>query len=187
MRGSRAAGEREPARLGVRAPWGEVRRTGATARVQYRAYFEHTMSEQANGAHAEQAHQPRRPSCLASYVPRRAALRISRSNKVTSRTVGPPDRDFPRVSDDREATYSTSESAVLREMNERTQVLVCNDEMRFHLVECRGSLRARAVIPWAWDSGAAPHGSRPRSPDPRPRGHTPPRPPSVQFPASSPG
>ncbi len=56
-----------------------------------------------------------------------------RSGKVTYRVVGMPDRDFPKVPDHREASYSTVESGVLREMIERTLFSVCNDETRFHL------------------------------------------------------
>jgi DNA polymerase-3 subunit beta len=56
-----------------------------------------------------------------------------RSGKVTYRIVGMPDRDFPKVPDHREATYSTVETAVLREMIDRTLFSVCNDETRFHL------------------------------------------------------
>jgi DNA polymerase III subunit beta len=56
-----------------------------------------------------------------------------RSGKVTYRIVGMPDRDFPRVPDHREATYTPVESAVLREMIDRTLFSVCNDETRFHL------------------------------------------------------
>jgi len=56
-----------------------------------------------------------------------------RSGKVTYRIVGMPDRDFPKVPDHREASYSTVESAVLREMIDRTLFSVCNDETRFHL------------------------------------------------------
>jgi DNA polymerase-3 subunit beta len=56
-----------------------------------------------------------------------------RSGKVTYRIVGMPDRDFPKVPDHREATYSVVESAVLREMIDRTLFSVCNDETRFHL------------------------------------------------------
>ena len=56
-----------------------------------------------------------------------------RSGKVTYRIVGMPDRDFPKVPDHREAQYSQVESAVLREMIERTLFSVCNDETRFHL------------------------------------------------------
>ena len=56
-----------------------------------------------------------------------------RAGKVTYRIVGMPDRDFPKVPDHREAKYSTVESAVLREMIERTLFSVCNDETRFHL------------------------------------------------------
>jgi DNA polymerase-3 subunit beta len=56
-----------------------------------------------------------------------------RSGKVTYRIVGMPDRDFPRVPDHREATYTTVESAVLREMIDRTMFSVSNDETRFHL------------------------------------------------------
>src|SRR6185436_14787977 len=56
-----------------------------------------------------------------------------KSGKVTYRIVGMPDRDFPQVPDHREASYTTLESAVLREMIERTLFSVCNDETRFHL------------------------------------------------------
>jgi DNA polymerase-3 subunit beta len=56
-----------------------------------------------------------------------------KSGKVTYKIVGMPDRDFPKVPDHREATYSTVECAVLREMIERTLFSVCNDETRFHL------------------------------------------------------
>ncbi|MDB4958492.1 MAG: polymerase beta subunit [Myxococcales bacterium] len=56
-----------------------------------------------------------------------------RSGKVAYRIVGMPDRDFPKVPDHREASYSTVESAVLREMIDRTLFSVCNDETRFHL------------------------------------------------------
>jgi len=71
-----------------------------------------------------------------------------RSGKVAYRIVGMPDRDFPKVPDHREAQYSTVESAVLKEMIERTLFSVCNDETRFHLngvyFECDGS-KARMV------------------------------------------
>src|SRR6187549_1677103 len=71
-----------------------------------------------------------------------------KSGKVTYRIVGMPDRDFPKVPDHREATYATLESAVLREMIERTLFSVCNDETRFHLngvlFESNGS-KARMV------------------------------------------
>ncbi len=71
-----------------------------------------------------------------------------RSGKVTYRIVGMPDRDFPRVPDHREASYTPVESAVLREMIDRTLFSVCNDETRFHLngvfFECDGS-KARMV------------------------------------------
>src|SRR5262249_2740113 len=56
-----------------------------------------------------------------------------KSGKVTYRIVGMPDRDFPKVPDHREASYATVESAVLREMIDRTLFSVCNDETRFHL------------------------------------------------------
>ena len=56
-----------------------------------------------------------------------------KSGKVVYRIVGMPDRDFPKVPDHREATYSTLESAALKEMIERTLFSVCNDETRFHL------------------------------------------------------
>ena len=71
-----------------------------------------------------------------------------RSGKVTYRIVGMPDRDFPKVPDHREASYAQVESAVLREMIDRTLFSVCNDETRFHLngvfFECDGS-KARMV------------------------------------------
>jgi DNA polymerase-3 subunit beta len=56
-----------------------------------------------------------------------------RSGKVVYRVVGMPDRDFPKVPEHREASYTTIESAVLREMIDRTLFSVCNDETRFHL------------------------------------------------------
>jgi DNA polymerase-3 subunit beta len=56
-----------------------------------------------------------------------------KSGKVSYRIVGMPDRDFPKVPDHREASYATVESAVLREMIERTLFSICNDETRFHL------------------------------------------------------
>ena len=56
-----------------------------------------------------------------------------KSGKVTYKIVGMPDRDFPKVPDHREATYSTVESAVIKEMIDRTLFSVCNDETRFHL------------------------------------------------------
>ncbi len=56
-----------------------------------------------------------------------------KSGKVSYRIVGMPDRDFPKVPEHREATYTTLESAVMREMIDRTLFSVCNDETRFHL------------------------------------------------------
>ena len=56
-----------------------------------------------------------------------------KSGKVTYRIVGMPDRDFPKVPDHREASYATVESAVVREMIDRTMFSICNDETRFHL------------------------------------------------------
>ncbi|HTR52334.1 MAG TPA: DNA polymerase III subunit beta [Kofleriaceae bacterium] len=56
-----------------------------------------------------------------------------RSGKVNYKIVGMPDRDFPKVPDHREASYAQVESAVLREMIDRTLFSVCNDETRFHL------------------------------------------------------
>ncbi|MCX5747746.1 MAG: DNA polymerase III subunit beta [Proteobacteria bacterium] len=71
-----------------------------------------------------------------------------KAGKVAYRIVGMPDRDFPKVPEHREATYSTIESAVLREMIDRTLFSVCNDETRFHLngvyFECDGT-KARMV------------------------------------------
>lgn len=56
-----------------------------------------------------------------------------KSGKVSYKIVGMPDRDFPKVPDHREATFSTLESNVLKEMIDRTLFSVCNDETRFHL------------------------------------------------------
>jgi DNA polymerase-3 subunit beta len=56
-----------------------------------------------------------------------------RSGKVVYKIVGMPDRDFPKVPDHREASYTTLDTAVLREMIDRTLFSVCNDETRFHL------------------------------------------------------
>src|ERR1043165_3138909 len=49
--------------------------------------------------------------------------RTAKSGKVTYRIVGMPGRDFPKVPDHREASYTTLESAVLRGMVERTLAL----------------------------------------------------------------
>nr|HEX4315650.1 DNA polymerase III subunit beta [Kofleriaceae bacterium] len=56
-----------------------------------------------------------------------------KSGKVSYRIVGMPDRDFPKVPEHREASYAELESAVLKEMIDRTLFSVCNDETRFHL------------------------------------------------------
>ncbi len=56
-----------------------------------------------------------------------------KSGKVNYKIVGMPDRDFPKVPDHRELTFTTVESAVLRDMIEKTLFSVCNDETRFHL------------------------------------------------------
>jgi hypothetical protein len=48
-----------------------------------------------------------------------------KSGKVTYRIVGTPDRDFPKVPDHREVSYTTLESAVLREMIERPRIRAC--------------------------------------------------------------
>ncbi len=53
--------------------------------------------------------------------------------KVNYRIVGMPDRDFPKVPDHREVEFSEVESAVLREMIDRTLFSVSSDETRFHL------------------------------------------------------
>jgi DNA polymerase-3 subunit beta len=71
-----------------------------------------------------------------------------KSGKVAYRIVGMPDRDFPKVPDHREAQYAQLDSAVLKEMIDRTLFSVCNDETRFHLngvyFECDGT-QARMV------------------------------------------
>jgi DNA polymerase III subunit beta len=56
-----------------------------------------------------------------------------KAGKVSYRIVGMPDRDFPKIPDHREATFSDLEAATLREMIDRTLFSVCNDETRFHL------------------------------------------------------
>ena len=56
-----------------------------------------------------------------------------RSGKVNYRVVGIPDRDFPKLPDSKEATFVDVDSAVFREMIDRTLFSVCNDETRFHL------------------------------------------------------
>ena len=56
-----------------------------------------------------------------------------RSGKVNFRIVGMPDRDFPKVPDARECTFSDVDAGTLREMIDRTLFSVCNDETRFHL------------------------------------------------------
>jgi DNA polymerase III subunit beta len=56
-----------------------------------------------------------------------------KSGKVNYKIVGMPDRDFPKVPDHREIEFTAIESAVLRDMIEKTLFSVCNDETRFHL------------------------------------------------------
>jgi hypothetical protein len=61
-----------------------------------------------------------------------------------------PDRDFPKAPDHREASYSTVERAVLREMIERTMFSICNDAPGQHpgtpsLLDRRRCLRICAV------------------------------------------
>lgn len=71
-----------------------------------------------------------------------------RAGKVEYKLVGMPDREFPKIPDHREATFSKVDPAVLREMIDRTLISVSNDETRFHLngvlFECDGA-RARMV------------------------------------------
>ncbi len=68
--------------------------------------------------------------------------------KVAYKLVGMPDRDFPKLPDHREATYSKVDPVVLREMIDKTIFSVSNDETRFHLngvfFECDGA-KARMV------------------------------------------
>ena len=56
-----------------------------------------------------------------------------RSGKVSYRIVGMADRDFPKVPEHKEASFTELDAGVLREMIERTLFSVCNDETRFHL------------------------------------------------------
>jgi len=55
------------------------------------------------------------------------------AGKVKYRLVGMPDRDFPKIPDHREVEFATVDTAVLREMIDKTLFSVCNDETRFHL------------------------------------------------------
>lgn len=55
------------------------------------------------------------------------------SAKVNYRLVGMPDRDFPRITDHREAEFAEVDAVGLREMIDRTLFSVSNDETRFHL------------------------------------------------------
>ncbi|GAB4558078.1 MAG: DNA polymerase III subunit beta [Haliangiales bacterium] len=55
------------------------------------------------------------------------------AGKVDYRLVGMPDRDFPKIPDEREADFSEVDAEIMREMIDRTLFSVCNDETRFHL------------------------------------------------------
>ena len=56
-----------------------------------------------------------------------------KAGKVSYRIVGMPDRDFPKVPDDRDAAYVTVDAGALRGMLAATVHSICNDEKRFHL------------------------------------------------------
>ena len=56
-----------------------------------------------------------------------------RGGKVKYRLVGMPDRDFPKIPDHREVTFSQVAAPTLREMIDKTLFSVCSDETRFHL------------------------------------------------------
>ncbi|MFH0899993.1 MAG: DNA polymerase III subunit beta [Pseudomonadota bacterium] len=53
--------------------------------------------------------------------------------KVEYKLVGMLDREFPKIPDHREATFSEIEPAVLKEMIDKTVFSISNDETRFHL------------------------------------------------------
>src|SRR5262245_42930084 len=56
-----------------------------------------------------------------------------KAGKVDYRLVGMPDRDFPKIPDHREVTFSDVPASVLREMIDKTLFSVSSDETRFHL------------------------------------------------------
>lgn len=56
-----------------------------------------------------------------------------KAGKVSYRLVGMPDRDFPKIPDHEDATYTEASASSIREMIEKTIFSVCNDETRFHL------------------------------------------------------
>ena len=74
-----------------------------------------------------------------------------KAGKVSYRIVGMPDRDFPKIPDHREATFSDLDAVTLREMIDRTLFSVCNDETRFHLngvlFESNGSTARMICLP----------------------------------------
>lgn len=67
-----------------------------------------------------------------------------KAGKVNYKIVGMPDRDFPRVPDNREVPFLAVESSVLRDMIDKTLFSVSSDETYFHLsgvlFECDGKL-----------------------------------------------
>mgnify|MGYP000057652377 CR=1 FL=1 len=56
-----------------------------------------------------------------------------KAKKVSYRIVGLPDRDFPKVPDDGEATFVATDAGALLGMLRATQHSICSDETRFHL------------------------------------------------------
>jgi DNA polymerase-3 subunit beta len=56
-----------------------------------------------------------------------------KAGSVSYRLVGMPDRDFPKIPDHREVTFSDVDAGGLRDMLEKTLISVCHDETRFHL------------------------------------------------------
>jgi DNA polymerase-3 subunit beta len=71
-----------------------------------------------------------------------------KAGKVDYRLVGMPDRDFPKIPEQKDADFGEVDAGVLREMIDRTLFSVSNDETRFHLngvlFESNGT-RARMV------------------------------------------
>ena len=75
-----------------------------------------------------------------------------KAGKVEYRMVGMADRDFPKLPDHREVTFSEIDSAVFRDLVGKTFFSISTDETRYHLngvlVECDGKgekARARMV------------------------------------------
>ncbi len=65
-----------------------------------------------------------------------------KAGSVDYKLRGMPDRDFPKIPDHREIEFTEIDTAVFRDMIDKTLFSICNDETRFHLngvlFECDG-------------------------------------------------